>query len=177
MTVMDKYFVVEPGAESHGPVPPTRVGPPPGVTPPPASTPPPTFPPAHSLDAMPVIETASSFSWPAHPVAAPIAPEPPVVVEDIHIDQTNPVDPLDEEWDGDTVVHDEQPIYVVAPDTLPSANRIPARGTEPPPVALTFAKPADDPPPVRFHRKKLVIGTVAALAAAAVAVGLLLYGS
>jgi S1-C subfamily serine protease len=207
MTAMDKYFVVEPGAEPHGPYPlpeiadllasgtvtprailrkagdasapprPTVIdvapiepmrpaapppSPPPSppveVAPPPVSQPPPVPESAKAPAAKAMMEKAKRVGPPPGvtlPQSAIVAPPPvivapptavspppvivtPVIVTSpaqpephVEIDMTNPVDQLDDGWEGETEIHDEQPAYV-SPNAAPAAPTfVPPQASQP----------------------------------------------
>jgi len=172
MTAQDKYFVVEPGAEPHGPYPLPEIadrlaaG---TVTPratlrkagDPSAPPRPTV-----IDVAPIEKRAEPTKRaepmkhaepaPKHEAPKPEAPKvpaakqamdaakkrapaapPPVVAAPtpmvapiaepaaddfhVHLDMTNRVEPMDEGWEGETEIHDEEPAHMAPP--LPSPPR------------------------------------------------------
>jgi S1-C subfamily serine protease len=138
MTAMDKYFVVEPGAEPHGPYPLPEIA---------------DLLAAGTVTPRAVLRKAGDASAPPRPTVIDVAPleaaSPPVAAEPAAVDHTNKIEPLDEGWEGETEIHAEA-LAQAAPPPIPSSVSAPmgappgvtphphhraARGTQPPPTA------------------------------------------
>ena len=141
MTAMDKYFVVEPGAEPHGPYPLPEIA---------------DLLAAGTVTPRAVLRKAGDASAPPRPTVIdvaplePASPPPPLVAaEPAPVDHTNKIEPLDEGWEGETEIHAEA-LAQAAPPPIPSSVSAPmgappgvtphphhraARGTQPPPTA------------------------------------------
>lgn len=160
MTAMDKYFVVEPGAEPHGPYPLPEIA---------------DLLAAGTVTPRAVLRKAGDASAPPRPTVIdvapvePASPPPPVAAaEPAPVDHTNKIEPLDEGWEGETEIHDEAPAQAAPPPIPPSVaapmgappgvtphphHRAP-RGTQPPPTAYpstALAVTADPRPRAEPH--------------------------
>lgn len=159
---MDKYFVVEPGAEPHGPYPLPEIadllaaG---TVTPRAilrkagdASAPPrPTV-----IDVAPM-EPVRVTPPPVPPVVAPASVSEPSAAADA-VDHTNPVEQLDEGWEGETEIHPDEPVQMTTPLVASTPTFVGPPVAPLPAAAPTFAAPSQphhraargtEPPPVQ----------------------------
>jgi S1-C subfamily serine protease len=132
MTAQDKYFVVEPGAEPHGPYP---------------------LPEIADLLAAGTVTPRATLRKAGDPTAqprptvidvAPIEPVKPkaddkVAVEQIHVhpDHTARVEPVDDDegWGGETEIHAEQPAHIAPPVQPPAPQVAPIASPASPPEA------------------------------------------
>jgi S1-C subfamily serine protease len=138
MTAMDKYFVVEPGAEPHGPYPLPEIA---------------DLLAAGTVTPRAVLRKAGDASAPPRPTVIDVPPleaaSPPVAAEPAVVDHTNKIEPLDEGWEGETEIHAGAPAQAAPPPIPPSVSapmgappgvtphphHRAARGTQPPPTA------------------------------------------
>ena len=201
MSGMDKYFVVEPGAEPHGPYPLPEIA---------------DLLAAGTVTPRAILRKAGDAAAPPRPTVIDVAaieplrpaqvvePVVPVVVEPAvavaaEVDHTNPIEPLDEGWEGETEILPDEPVHASVPSLPPlpppaAPHHRAARGTQPPPpmsLAVVpelprkqpprkrevvappqqqMVKPAEDPPPLRDPKqKKLFIAVGAGVAGLAAA--------
>ncbi len=141
MTAMDKYFVVEPGAEPHGPYPLPEIA---------------DLLAAGTITPRAVLRKLGDASAAPRPTVIDVAPlEPPApaaappaaaAAQASPLEHTNKVELLDEGWEGETEIHGETPV-TTSPPPMPTPSGAPPgvtphphhrapRGTEPPPIPM-----------------------------------------